>query len=49
MLDFFEEFKEDKQLMGQQSADVVDNHYNTKLPMRLIQNLAGSTTKQALY
>ena len=44
MLDFLEEFKEDKQLMGQWSPDVVDNHYSTKLPMRPIRKLAGYTT-----
>ena len=49
MLDFLEEFKEDKQLMGQWSPDVVDNHYSSKLPMRPIRKLAGYTTQQALY
>ena len=49
MLDFLEEFKEDKQLMGQWSPDVVDNHYSTKLPMKPIRKVAGYITQQALY
>ena len=49
MLDFLEELKEEKQLMGQWNPDVIDNHYSSKIPLRPIRKLAGYTTQQALY
>ena len=49
MLDFVEEMKEEKQLMGQWNPDVIDNHYSSKIPLRPIWKLAGYTTQQALY
>ena len=49
MLDFLEEMKEEKQLMGQWNPDLIYNHYSSKIPLRPIRKLAGYITHQALY